>query len=322
MSQALAESLKEWLEAFIHSMNVAGYAPRSQSCYRYDLLLFVRWVQEQASLTMAGELTQPVLEQYQVHLMLRPMLQARFKHPRTLTAATRNRHLAELRSFFRFLKRTGKLLSNPSTELEQTRQIKRLPKAILSVPEMVRMLEAIPKDSPVGLRDWAAVEVLYGTGVRRNELLGLKLTDLRLDEGLVQVLGKGNRERVLPLGNAAQGALELYLRHGRPQLVQCSSTDLWLSVFHGGPVSEKELRLNLKDYARQAKIEKGIGYHIFRHTMATHLLRGGADLRSIQTLLGHVQLNTTSIYTRVEVSDLQKTIQRCHPREQDPPGRA
>jgi integrase/recombinase XerD len=317
MSQHLAAVLKAWLEEFIVHMNLAGYSPRSQYGYRYDLLLFVSWVAEQDALDVPGDLTQARLEQYQMHLMLRPTLQNKFQHPRSLSAATRNRHLAELRSFFRFLKRTCKLLSNPSTELEQTRQIKRLPKAILSVPEIARFLQVIPKDTPVGLRDWAAVEVLYGTGIRRIELLGLNLTDLRLSEGLVQVLGKGNKERVLPLGKAAQVALDRYLREGRPQLARERHGALWLSVFRGGRVSEKELRLNLKGYARQAGIKKGIGYHIFRHTMATHLLRGGADLRSIQTMLGHTQLNTTAIYTRVEVSDLQKTIQRCHPREQD-----
>ena len=154
-----------------------------------------------------------------MHLMLRrapAQIQASLA---PCTAGSRNRHLAELRSFFRYLKKAGKLLSNPSLELERARETKRLPKAILTIPEMARLLQVIPKDSPTGLRDWAAVELLYGSGIRRAELLRLELTDLRLSEELVHVLGKGDRERVVPIGKAAYKALERYLREGRPQLV-------------------------------------------------------------------------------------------------------
>jgi integrase/recombinase XerD len=191
-----------------------------------------------------------------------------------------------------------------------------LPKAILTVPEMARLLRGIPKTTAVGLRDWAAVELLYGTGMRRKELIDLSLTDLRLDEGLVHLFGKGSRERIVPLGKAAQRALERYLREGRPQLADGKTQRVLVSAFHGGPANDKELAKNILAHARSAGIKKAISFHVFRHTMATHLLRGGADLRSIQTMLGHSHLNTTAIYTRVEISDLQKVIQRCHPREQ------
>ena len=135
---------------------------RSLRSYRYDLLLFVAWVGEQ-DLKSPGDLTTAVLEQYQMHLMLRPSRKSSKDH-RTMSAASRNRHMAELRSFFRYLKRSCKLLGNPSAELEKARQTRELPKTILSVPEMSRLLLAIPKDTPSGLRDWAAVELLYGTG--------------------------------------------------------------------------------------------------------------------------------------------------------------
>jgi integrase/recombinase XerD len=317
MSQKLADTLGIWLDDCILDLRRRGYAQRTQESYRYNLMMFLDWVKARPELTGPGELTTAVLEHYQMHLMLRPSQKTKYRHSRTLGTTTRNLHLCALRAFFKFLKRTCKLLSNPSLELERARMTYRVPKAVLSVPEMVRLLLAVPNETPIGLRDSAAMEVLYGTGVRRAELLDMTLPDLRLSEGLVHVLGKGKRERVVPLGKAAQRALERYLREGRPRLVEGVQSHLWLSDIHGGPVGEKELRDNLKAYARQAGIKKHVSFHVFRHTMATHLLREGADLRVIQTMLGHAQLNTTAIYTRVEVTDLQKTLQRCHPREQD-----
>ena len=309
--------MAEWVVDFIADMQRRNYSEQSQKAYRCDLMLFARWVGEQPQLQHPGDLTPLALEDYQMHLMLRVSITYRFKHPRTLTAGSRNRHLAELRSFFRFLKRSGRLLGNPALELEPARQIKRLPKNILSVPEAARLLEICPKDSPRGLRDWAALEMLYGTGLRRAELLRLGLSDLRLAEGLVYILGKGNKERLIPLGKAACRALDVYLREGRPHLLDGNTQSLWVSSFHGGPASHEELLKSIKALAKKAGIRKRIGFHLFRHTCATHLLRGGADLRSIQTLLGHSDLNTTAIYTRVEISDLQKTIEQCHPREKD-----
>jgi integrase/recombinase XerD len=196
--------------------------------------------------------------------------------------------------------------------------MRRLPKSIFTIEEVALLLEAIPKNTAVGLRDWASVELLYGTGVRRVELLGLGLEDLRLAEEFMHVLGKGNKERVLPLGQAARIALERYLWEGRPQLVQGHHhRKLLVSHKHGGPVSEKELLTSIRQHAQRAKIRPILGFHQFRHTCATHMLRGGADLRAIQTLLGHENLNSTAIYTQVEVADLRKTLQECHPREKD-----
>lgn len=316
MSQELAATLDQWLQEFLDDMQRRSYSPRSLRSYRYDLLLFVTWIGEQAEVTSPGQLTSVVLEQYQMHLMLRPSKKSPH-HTKAMSTAARNRHTAELRSFFRYLKRSCKLLSNPGAELESARQVRRLPKSILTVEELALLLEAIPRETPVGLRDWAAVELLYGTGVRRIELLGLDLEDLRLAEEFLHVLGKGNKERVLPLGQAAREALERYLRDGRPRLIQGQHRKLLVSYKHGGPVSENELLASIRQHARRAKIRPILGFHQFRHTCATHMLREGADLRAIQTLLGHADLNTTAIYTKVEVADLRKTLQECHPREKD-----
>lgn len=316
MSQELAQTLGQWLAEFLEDMRRQNYSPRSLRSYRYDLLLFVAWVAEQAELVSPGHLTAAVLEQYQMHLMLRPSKKSP-RHDRAMTAATRNRHTAELRSFFRYLKRACKLLGNPGAELLSAREVRRLPKAIFRVEEVARLLGAIPKETPVGLRDWAAVELLYGTGLRRIELLGLALEDLHLSEGFVQVLGKGDKERVLPLGQAAVEAVRRYLVEGRPHLARGSHRKLLVSHQHGGPVSQRELLAAIRQHAKKAEIPPVLGFHQFRHSCATHMLREGADLRALQTLLGHANLNTTAIYTKVEMTDLRKTLKDCHPREKD-----
>ncbi len=314
MSQALADTLAGWLDEFVEDMRRRSYSPRSLASYRYDLLQFVQWVSEQEALEVGGQLTAAVLENYQMHLMLRP---SKIRPHKPMSTANRNRHTAELRSFFRYLKRTCKLLSNPASDLESARQPKRLPQAIMTVEEVAQLLVAIPKDTPTGVRDWAVVEVLYGTGIRRLELLGMKVEDLRLAEGFLQVLGKGNKQRVVPLVPAACRALQRYLGEGRPQLTQGKHRDLWVSNRHGGAVHQRELLASLRQHAKRAGIRPLLGFHQFRHTCATHLLREGADLRSIQTLLGHADLNTTALYTRIELTDLRKALSQFHPREKD-----
>jgi len=314
----LEDTLQRWLDEFIEDMNRRDYSQRSIRVYRYDLKLFVDWVGAQAELTTPGDLTTEALEKYQMHLMLRPSRKSQ-AITKTMSAGARNRHLAQLRSFFRFLKRTCKLLGNPSADLERAKDLKTLPQSVFSVEEMAQLLEAIPKNTASGLRDWVAVELLYGTGLRRFELLNLEIQQLRLGEELVHLLGKGKKERVVPMGSGARLALEKYLKEGRPQLLRGSHQSLLVSAKYGGPVSEHELLHAIRGHAKRAKIRVVEGFHQFRHTCATHLLRGGADLRCIQTLLGHSNLNTTAIYTKVEVTDLQKTLKGCHPREKDDP---
>ena len=314
---ALPQTLRQWVQDFSLDLRRRDYAERTIHGYRNGLLLFVVWVEQQADLKTPGDLTTSVLERYQMHLMLRPTVQNRQVQPRTMTAGGRNTALAQLRTFFRYLKKAGRLLGNPALDLENCRKTRRLPRNILSVPEMARLLAVVPRHSPSGLRDLAVLEVLYSTGVRRAELLGLNLQDVRLGESMLYVLGKGSRERVVPLGKAASEALQRYLKESRPVLVRGDHQALFVAASHGGRLSVDEIMPIIRSYAKQARIKKKVNLHLFRHTCATHLLRGGADLRCIQTLLGHAELSTTAIYTRVDLTDLEKTLKKCHPREKD-----
>lgn len=315
----LCQTLRQWVQDFGLDMRRRDYADRSIDSYCKSLLLFVNWVESQADLKAPGELTTSALERYQMHLMLRPTLNQQHSQPRTMTAGGRNTALAHLRSFFRYLKKAGRLLGNPALDLENCRKTRQLPRGILSVPEVARLLAVVPRHSASGLRDLAVLEVLYSAGIRRAELVGLNLPDLRLGEALLYVMGKGRRERVVPLGKAATQAVQRYLEESRPLLARGEHQALFVSAHHGGRASVDELSHAIKTYARLAKIKKRVNFHLFRHTCATHLLRGGADLRSIQTLLGHAELSTTAIYTRVDLSDLKKTMKRCHPREKEGP---
>jgi integrase/recombinase XerD len=315
---SLHQTLRQWIQDFGLDLRRRNYAERTIHSYCGGLLLFVAWVEQQADLKTPGDLTTSALERYQMHLMLRPVIQNRRAQPRTMTAGGRNTALAHLRTFFRYLKKAGRLLGNPALELENCRKTRRLPKNILSVPEVARLLAVVPRHSPSGLRDLAVMELLYSTGVRRAELLGLNLPDVRLGEELLHVLGKGGRERVVPLGKAAAEALRRYLNESRPVLVKGEHHALFVSAQHGGRLSVDEIVPAIRNYAKKARIKKKVSLHLFRHTCATHLLRGGADLRCIQTLLGHADLGTTAIYTRVDLSDLKKTMKRCHPREKGP----
>ncbi|MBK6599298.1 MAG: tyrosine-type recombinase/integrase [Proteobacteria bacterium] len=308
--------MEQWLSEFLEDLQRRNYSPASIRAYRYDLQLFVQWVSRQEHLNTPADLTLSALENYQMHLMLRPSLKSK-NIAKAMSTASRNRHTAELRSFFRYLKRVCKLLSNPSAELECARQLKTLPKTVFTVEEMAGLLEHIPKNTPCGLRDWAAVELLYATGLRRFELLNLEISALRLAEEMVHILGKGQKERVVPFRSQRQRGLERYLSEGRPYLVEGAHHRVFVSQHHGGPVSEEEMLQAIRRHARRAEISQVTGFHQFRHTCATHMLRGGADLRCIQTILGHSQLSTTAIYTKVEVADLKKTMRECHPREKD-----
>jgi len=304
------KNLKLWLQDFLLDLERKGSSPGTIRTYRDGLKAFLRWHQEKGS----PNVTLALLEEYQMHLMLRASELNPEEH---LSISTRNRHTAGLRSFFRYLRKSQKLDSNPAAALETAREEKKLPKVILTYPEILRLLKVLP-DSLQGLRDRAIIEVLYATAIRCAELFSLKLSNLQLEEGLLFVVGKGRRERLLPLGGAAVRAITRYLLESRPHLLGNESHQaLWVSASHAGPLSDREMKGALDGYLKQANIRKKVTYHVFRHTAATHLLQGGADLRSIQVLLGHARLDTTSIYTRVDISHLREVLLRCHPRQQD-----
>jgi integrase/recombinase XerC len=235
------------------------------------------------------------------------------------SAATMARKIATLRSFYKWAERRGLSDSNPMTIIRTPRQGKRLPKAI-TVEQVERLLAAPDEKDVLGQRDRAMLETLYSTGIRVSELVGLEITDMDLTGEAVRVRGKGKKERLVPLGSHALGAIKRYIELGKadPRFSGSwtegrSFRPLFVNK-HGGRLSSRSVRRKLDKYLKQVGLDPSISPHTLRHSFATHLLDNGADLRSVQELLGHQSLSTTQVYTHLTTQRLQKAYDQAHPR--------
>ena len=224
------------------------------------------------------------------------------------------RFVAGVRGFYRFLRMAGHIARNPAEDLHAPRAFSSLPK-FLSLDEVDALLAAPDVSTSRGVRDRALIEVLYATGLRVSELVGLRVTDVRIDEGYVQCLGKGSKERAVPLGEEASAWVRRYLKDGRSDLSRGRQSPwLFLNARSGHRLSRVGFWKILKQYGRQAAVRGSLTPHVLRHSFATHLLERGADLRAIQTMLGHADLSTTQIYTHVLEARLRQVYDRFHPR--------
>ena len=274
-----------------------GLSENTRLSYRSDLGLFARWLQPRAVvLAQAAEAD------------IRGYLASRARSPRSQA-----RLLSALRQFFRHLHGDRQRDDDPSARLESPRMGLRLPKT-LSEGDVERLLEAPEVGDALGLRDRAMLELMYASGLRVSELVNLKLTSVDLRRGVVQVLGKGGRERLVPMGEIALDWLQRYVREARPELADARSVDgLFLSRL-GEPMTRHNFWQRLKGHAREAGVRVALSPHSLRHAFATHLLEHGADLRAVQSLLGHADLSTTQIYTHVTRARLRELHARHHPR--------
>ena len=230
-----------------------------------------------------------------------------------LMPASINRKISSIRSFYRFLIFAKKIEANPSTDLELMKVGRKLP-VILSIAEITKIIEVAKENTPLVLRDRACLEILYGAGLRISELLGVRLADLDLVNHLVKVVGKGNKQRIVPFGKKAAKSIEHYLANGRPGLVRDRVVPFLVLNARGKRMSRMGFLKILRKYRIKAGINKRVTPHMFRHSFATHLLEAGADLRAVQELLGHVSLATTQNYTHVTMDRLTKVFRQAHPR--------
>jgi integrase/recombinase XerD len=286
-------------------MSLSGLALGTRKGYRLAVKGFLTWLGVEGIRDLPS-VSRDVVAAYRVHLQTR-----RSQRGTLLAASSQAGILAGVCFLFSWLVKSGSLLMDPTSELPRARGVRHLPRP-LKPSEVRRLLESFP-ETPLGVRDRAIVEVLYGTGMRRAELAGLTLADVNLEAGEILIReGKGRKDRLVPLGMKAREAVLLYLDHGRRELLKGESPALFLGA-SGRPILPESLRVRLK------ALGKRLGFrltpHVIRHSCATHLLRGHADIRHIQKLLGHRSLQTTERYTRVEISDLKKIVRRCHPRE-------
>ena len=229
--------------------------------------------------------------------------------------ATLQRKIACLRSFYRHLRREQILEHDPASELRAPRSRARLPK-VLSRDEVSRLLEQPRGAGPAALRDRALLETMYACGLRASEAIGLELSELDLEAGILRARGKGSKERIVPIGGKAIEALSAYLERGRPKLVGVRPEPRVFVNLRGGGLSRQGLYKIVRRHARSAGLEQRMSPHTLRHTFATHLLTGGCDLRSLQEMLGHADIGTTQIYTHLSTERLRDVYFESHPRAQ------
>jgi integrase/recombinase XerD len=223
------------------------------------------------------------------------------------------RHLSSLRGFYAFLLREGRIAADPTEHLGAPRQWQTIPK-YLNTEEIERVSQSPDASRTIGLRDHAMIELLYATGLRVSELCSLAIGDLNLDLGVLRATGKGRKQRMVPVGKAALAAVRAYLETGRSAILKGRPSRYLFVTARGGPLTRQAFWKLLRAHGREAGVFHHLTPHTIRHSFATHLLEGGADLRSVQTMLGHVDISTTQIYTHVMRSRLRKTVDEHHPR--------
>lgn len=283
------------------------HGERTAASYRGHVRAFLHWL-------LGRGLDLVDVRTEDLHVYERDLYAARKSDGKPYSVGAQANRLTAVKSLFRFLYRRSYLLQDPAAALKAPRLEERLPRVILTREEAARILEA-PDKTPLGLRDRAILETLYGAGIRVSELVSIKVEDVDTEDRLLRiVLGKGRKDRVLPLTHAAAGAIERYLVKARPHLLgRVRSGRLFLGP-SGGSLTRLSANAIVHHWAKEARVKKPVTCHTFRHSMATHLLKGRADIRHIQRLLGHGSLSTTERYTRVEVEDLKEVIARAHPR--------
>ena len=223
------------------------------------------------------------------------------------------RVLSTLRRFYRYQVRENKIASDPCAQVLSPKQGRPLPK-VMSERQVEELLQAPNTDTPIGMRDRAMLEVLYATGLRVSELVGLTMLEVNLQVGVLRIVGKGSKERLVPIGEQAIEWVERYLQHARPELTKGRATDTLFLTARGSGMTRQAFWYVIKKYAAQAGIEGSLSPHTLRHAFATHLINHGADLRSVQMLLGHSDLSTTQIYTHIARERLQSLHSQHHPR--------
>jgi integrase/recombinase XerD len=290
------------IDAFIDALWLEdGLSKNTLAAYRRDLTLYGDWLSDQG--LAQGEMDRTCEADLNAYFA--------FKHAAS-KATSANRRLTVLKRYFRWALRERRLTQDPTLKLQSARQALRVPKT-MSEAQVDDLLRA-PDESPLGLRDSAMLELLYASGLRVSELVSLKTYHLGMNEGVLRIMGKGNKERLVPFGQVARESINTYLAEGRPAILGGQQTEDLFVTARGSAMSRVMFWMLVKKYARVAGIHSPLSPHTLRHAFATHLLNHGADLRAVQLLLGHADISTTTIYTHVARERLKSLHAQHHPR--------
>ncbi len=301
-------SLGWWALKYLERQRARNFSESTIAQRQASLKLFFAWCEER-TIHRPEEVTRAVVEAYQRHLFY-----LRDDEERALAFATQRSRLTSVRGLFRWLARENVLPSNPAGELEMPRLEQRLPRSVLTPGEAEKVLMQPSVHDVYGLRDRALLEVLYSTGIRRRELSELRTTSIDVERGTMMVRqGKGKKDRMVPIGERASAWVAKYVTDSRPLLVLAPDDGVLFLTQSGHPFSLSRLTQMTREYVAAAEIGKTGACHLFRHTMATAMLEGGADVRYIQEMLGHADVSTTQIYTRVSIRKLKEVHTTTHP---------
>jgi tyrosine recombinase XerC len=288
------------IEKFLQYLDTnRGYSPHTIAAYRADLLRFIRYLGESQSSIACEKIDRRVLRGYLGYLV-----------EKGYSSSSTGRNLAALRSFFRFVCRQGTIKNNPAEGVVAPKLEKKLPK-FLTIEEMEEVLEAPHKEDVLGVRNHAIVELFYSTGIRLSELVELKIGAVDLIGENVRVLGKGKKERIIPVGRKAILSLRTYLKK---RAVRTDNTAPLFTTVKGRNISGRQVQRIVRKVLSSVALRKGLSPHSIRHSFATHLLEKGADILSVKELLGHSSLSSTQIYTHLTVEKLKEIYKKAHPR--------
>lgn len=296
------KKLEENLESFLDYLSIErGLAQNTIVSYRYDLIKYISFLKKK-KISSFNQTNKVLVNNYFVYL-----------RGKGLEINSISRNLVAVKMFYRFLLMEGLIKEDTTSMIEFPRVSKKLPH-VLSSREINLLLDEANFKGKLGLRDQAVLELFYATGLRVSELIYLKINDINMENCMLKCLGKGSKERIIPFGNKANQSLRLYLDRARPKLVKNTDEDALFLNSRGKSLSRQGVFYLVKLYAKKAKIEKKVTPHTLRHTLATHLLENGADLRSVQEMLGHSDISTTQIYTHVSRKWVSEEYYRAFPR--------
>ena len=294
--------MDDLIQDYLHYLKIErGLSENTRQSYRQDLKQYQQFLVSQKLTSFTED-----------RFIVLGFLQAQTTAQKAQSSITRS--ISTLRKFYQYLAREGRIQKDPMLQIDSPKQGRHLP-AVLSSEEIERLLKTPDTSTPLGLRDRAILEVLYATGLRVSELVHLKLTDLHLSLGLIQTLGKGDKERIIPIGDVAVDWINQYLERSRNRLTKGKDSPYLFVNFHGNGLTRQGIWKNLKAIVQAAGIDKDVTPHTLLHSFATVLLENGADLRIVQELLGHSDISTTQIYTHISKKHLTEVYQRSHPRD-------
>ncbi|TYS68317.1 site-specific tyrosine recombinase XerD [Sutcliffiella horikoshii] len=295
--------MQDQLKDFIHFLVVEkGLASNTVVSYERDLKSYILYLNKVEEMSSLDAVTRSTIIQF-----------LKFLTENGKSSKTIARHIASIRSFHQFLLREKVTTQDPTVHIDRPKQEQKLPQ-VMSLEEVQALLDSPDTAKVFGIRDKAMLELLYATGMRVSELISLNLSDVHLTMGFVRCIGKGNKERIIPLGSMAQNAITNYIEESRSQLLKKKTTDALFVNLYGNRLTRQGFWKILKKLTKEAGIEKELTPHTLRHSFATHLLENGADLRAVQEMLGHADISTTQIYTHVTKTRMKDVYSMFHPR--------